>query len=277
VLSECKDARVDELWKTTSRVRNHEINVIAVKSDGTYTCSCRLLENRGIVCAHFFALLDFSSITKFHVALVNPRWYRDGVTLADVAKEPAVNIHGNIEDAHAVSLLVSSLNNIRGEYIGQQTAEKRNEVKRFATMWGKCREATQLSCELKDERLSQFLETIIQDLHRKKLEKSAEKGYDTELSSGISSDEQVHEKENIDPDTNSLHNPGHILTKGRPRKRRIPNEGEYNMQTTKKRTCQAANEPSNDRRRPCCKSCGQEGHYTPTCPSNKKVSMSSIV
>jgi hypothetical protein len=183
---------------------------------------------------------------------------------------------------------MSSLNDIRGEYVGQQTAERRNEVKRFATMWGKCREATHLSCELRDERLSQFLETIIPDLQRKKQGLQVEKGHNTDLSADASSDdEHVSGKENIDPNTNSLHNPQHVLTKGRPRKRRIPNEGEHRMQKTKKQTSQDVSGPSDDnyardagssstnRRRPCCKNCGQEGHYTPRCPG-RKVSILSI-
>jgi len=54
--------------------------------------------------------------TKFHIALVNPRWYRDGVSLTDVANEPAFNMHGNIEDTHIVSQLMNSLNDIWREY-----------------------------------------------------------------------------------------------------------------------------------------------------------------
>jgi hypothetical protein len=47
--------------------------------DGSYICTCLLLQNSGIVCRHFFHLMQVDSRFKYHIKLIPSRWYKESV------------------------------------------------------------------------------------------------------------------------------------------------------------------------------------------------------
>ena len=87
VMHECQDANVSELWKVISRTGNKSIQIIAINDNGTFKCSCRLPNNRGLVCAHYFAVFECSQTAKFHIEFVNSQWYINDFCLASAEAE----------------------------------------------------------------------------------------------------------------------------------------------------------------------------------------------
>lgn len=51
-------------------------HVILLK-DGSFICTCLLLQNNGIVCRHYFHLMQVDSRFKYHVKLIPRRWYKE--------------------------------------------------------------------------------------------------------------------------------------------------------------------------------------------------------
>lgn len=246
-----------------------QTNIIALKKDGTFLCSCKLLESRGLVCAHFFATLEYSKTARFHISLVNPRWYHDETSIEQVESEPMLTASGELEDKTIAPLLINALKDIRGNSIEHQTTTKRNKVKQYAEIWGKCREATQLSCELQDNRLLKYIDQLLIDLRKKKddcITTTSQEHQYSDSSEDMSnnnnfSEQNPSEKENVNPNYNILDNPPAIATKGRPRKRRIPNEGLSRNQFSAKKKQKGSRH---------CRSCNETGHDLRNCPNKMK-------
>jgi hypothetical protein len=56
--------------------RKRRQHVILLK-DSSYICTCLLLQNNGIVCRHFFHLMQVDRRFKYHIKLIPRRWYMD--------------------------------------------------------------------------------------------------------------------------------------------------------------------------------------------------------
>jgi hypothetical protein len=65
-----------EVW-TVNHFLGSKNQYLLVLEDGLHICSCMLLLHEGIICRHFFAILKYSKIAKFHISLVPIRWYNE--------------------------------------------------------------------------------------------------------------------------------------------------------------------------------------------------------
>jgi len=116
---------------------------------------------------------------------------------------------------------------INAEPVWKQTSEQRSAAKQYAEMFGKCREATRLLCELKDNRLLHYFDELLSDLLQKKEELYHKNNIENCKESHIdfSTSLKTTGKENLNPNVDKLCNPPSVVTKGRPCKKRLPNGG----------------------------------------------------
>jgi hypothetical protein len=152
---------------------NSEIAVVAFSANGHHVCSCRKLSRDGIVCVHFFAVLQRSSLPKFHIGLLPSRWYRDSALGESISDFPVLHADGVVQDVAACIFLdvirQKSLNAM------EPAAQQRSKVQRFGEVWGKSREASLLSVELNDSRLNHFLTQLVAELREEKSKRGANK------------------------------------------------------------------------------------------------------
>ncbi|KAI9233998.1 MAG: hypothetical protein BYD32DRAFT_424540 [Podila humilis] len=50
---------------------------VILLNDGSFICTCLLLQNNGIVCRHYFHLMQIDSRFKYHVKLIPRRWFKE--------------------------------------------------------------------------------------------------------------------------------------------------------------------------------------------------------
>jgi hypothetical protein len=205
---------------------------------------------------------------------VNSRWYIDEICLVNAETEPAITATGSIDNSRVTPILVDALKASHGEPMWKQTSEQRRVAKQYAEIFGKCREATKLSCELKDDRLLHYLDGLLLDL----LQKKEQLNCNTSIEDyGENSDLTLKtlsgtEKENVHPSIDKLCNPPSIATKGRPCKKRLPNEGLYEA-VNKKRHLSVSNvgnklmkqDVKKQRNTRHCSNCGSDKHNAQTC------------
>jgi len=91
-----------EAW-TVKHFLGSKNQYLLVLEDGLHVCSCMLLLHEGIACCHFFAILKYSKIAKFHISLIPIRWYQESKLVNNdinnlVGNEPLLS--SNAKDTH---------------------------------------------------------------------------------------------------------------------------------------------------------------------------------
>ncbi|CAG8534169.1 7715_t:CDS:2, partial [Gigaspora rosea] len=67
-------ANISEIWNV-SRITNSDVNhIVFCLEDGSYSCTCLLQQKQGLVCRHFFHLLNVTKVARFSIRLINVRW-----------------------------------------------------------------------------------------------------------------------------------------------------------------------------------------------------------
>src|SRR5215475_314365 len=66
-----------EIWQIKPELSPNKSHFVILLKDGSHFCTCNLLISFGIPCRHFYKVLRKSSQAKFHIKLINQRWYQD--------------------------------------------------------------------------------------------------------------------------------------------------------------------------------------------------------
>jgi len=71
-----------EIWKIR-RVGgiSHKSNLVALLNDGTHICTCMETVTKGIICRHFWRVMLYSNVAKFHISIIPIRWYKDDILM----------------------------------------------------------------------------------------------------------------------------------------------------------------------------------------------------
>jgi hypothetical protein len=172
LINKTPNSSADEVWEVTGMGTNHEIAVIAFFDNGHHLCSCRKLARQGILCVHFFAVLQRSHTPKFHIGLLPSRWYKDSALNEDLSNCAVICAEGEIQDTSA-SIFLTAIKQRWSNSIEQDLQQQRSKVQKFGEVWGKSREASLLSIELNDNQLNRFLTKLIAELREEKSKRAA--------------------------------------------------------------------------------------------------------
>lgn len=162
----------EEVWEVTGMGTPSEIAVIAFFDNGHHRCSCRKFTRQGIICVHFFAILQRSQTPKFHIGLLPSRWYKDSVLNEDLSNCAVLCAEGEICNTSA-SIFLNDIKQRQSNSIEQALQQQRSKVQKFGEVWGKSREASLLSVELNDNQLNRFLTKLIAELREEKSKRAA--------------------------------------------------------------------------------------------------------
>ncbi|CAO3569834.1 unnamed protein product [Mortierella alpina] len=83
LLGRLDPAEVHAVYCVMDRVDRRKIEYVILLADHSYFCSCLLLQNSGLVCKHFFYLMQEYESCKFHLKLVRTRWFQDEALAVD--------------------------------------------------------------------------------------------------------------------------------------------------------------------------------------------------
>ncbi|KAF9367128.1 hypothetical protein BGX21_007792, partial [Mortierella sp. AD011] len=68
---------VDALFRVVDLLARGSPEFVVLFQDKGYFCTCLLLQNKGVVCRHFFALMKDDTRFQYHLRLVPLRWYTE--------------------------------------------------------------------------------------------------------------------------------------------------------------------------------------------------------
>ncbi|CAB4495765.1 unnamed protein product [Rhizophagus irregularis] len=66
-----------EIWQIKPELLPTHSQFVILLNDGSHLCTCNFLIYYGVPCRHFFKVIRKSSNCKFHITLINQRWYND--------------------------------------------------------------------------------------------------------------------------------------------------------------------------------------------------------
>ncbi|PKY63318.1 hypothetical protein RhiirA4_491811, partial [Rhizophagus irregularis] len=74
--------KIVETWKIC-RVGglSHKDNLVVLFDDGTHLCTCVETITKGIVCRHFWRVMLYSNMAKFHISIIPIRLYKDEILI----------------------------------------------------------------------------------------------------------------------------------------------------------------------------------------------------
>jgi hypothetical protein len=56
-------------------------NLVVFFNDGTHICTCMESITKGIICRHFWRVMLYSSVARFHISIIPIRWYKDEILM----------------------------------------------------------------------------------------------------------------------------------------------------------------------------------------------------
>src|SRR5256884_3202649 len=83
------NATIREVWRVKTIEQNKE-HFVVICDNANHLYTCMLLVTKGLVCRHFFTVMNNSETAMFHIGLISDRWYNKKAL--NYQKEPAVTI-----------------------------------------------------------------------------------------------------------------------------------------------------------------------------------------
>jgi hypothetical protein len=65
-----------DIFQVSVELDPHVPHFLVLPVGGSHLCTCRFLQNKGLACVHFFAVMKISHSCCYHIGLINRRWYR---------------------------------------------------------------------------------------------------------------------------------------------------------------------------------------------------------
>ena len=74
-------------------------NIVILLADGTHLCTCMESIAKGIICRHFWRVMLYSNMAKFHIGIIPIRWYKDCIL---------TNLNLNLENSPILTAIKSA-------------------------------------------------------------------------------------------------------------------------------------------------------------------------
>jgi hypothetical protein len=230
LLSRIEASKVDEVFDVAYVLYPNRPQHVVLLRDGSYLCTCLLLQNSGIVCRHFFRLMMVDRRCKYHVSLVHRRWYKE-VVQDDRDIDPsqelfvfAENQKLNLDDNDRGPRPESYMQDVLAAFSSQSAVPRPD--------------AALISSKRRYGELTGLSKQIAQRVSGDPREFERVKAVLAKELAELMEDEEIQ-------------NPAHVKGKGRPRKKRF----------------RSAAEGKERQRQQRCGNCGEEGHNARRCRS----------
>ena len=213
-------------------------------------------KTHGYPCRHFYRIMTLTPTARFHIGLVNRRWYKDTLQEADISNNTFVVVSSlNISISKAVSLPTRFLYSTNGFDVQVEglAAIDNNEIsksiskkRKFGELWGIGRKVMIDAIEDENEDNYRELLKFFSSIQRK-------------------SQQNIINNNNINSNSNNgdgddimdIRNPIARRPKGRPKSKRIKGSLEQSDVGSSKIQYK-------------CKLCKQKGHNSKTCKEQNK-------
>src|SRR5271170_4923900 len=90
-------------------------------------CTCMAFRTLGYPCHHFYRIMTLTSVARFHIGLINRRWYKDSLQELNISNNDFVvvsNLKSNKDHVLPLRFLsIDVINAIRTESSGLEDIE----------------------------------------------------------------------------------------------------------------------------------------------------------
>ena len=219
-----------------------------------YKCSCMSLVNRGITCRHYFSVMLRTPEARFHVGLLNQRWFTTNhPELKNRLFYPASKFKVDLEIPFLEFNVSDSFNSTNDslELNDHPYVSLSEQRLYYVSVHGLAKKASQIACKSCDESFVTLLEKYINKKNREALdlEQSGSSQIVERNDHQIINDLEI-DQENV----GRIGNPIIRRPKGRP-----PGTARF------KGPLETSNEVNKIRK---CGLCNESGHNRTTCPMN---------
>ncbi|CAG8784451.1 36699_t:CDS:2, partial [Gigaspora margarita] len=84
-----------EIWEVQYLANSGSSHFVYLLNDGTFLCTCMIIKSHGYPCRHFYRVLTLTPTARFHIGLVNRRWYKDALQGSDISDNEFIVISSN--------------------------------------------------------------------------------------------------------------------------------------------------------------------------------------
>ena len=84
-----------EVWEIVHLANPKTSHFIYLLNDNTFLCTCMMLKSHGYPCCHFYRIMTLTPTARFHISLINQRWYKDPLKEIDISNNEFVVISLN--------------------------------------------------------------------------------------------------------------------------------------------------------------------------------------
>ncbi|CAG8745198.1 20248_t:CDS:1, partial [Gigaspora rosea] len=240
LLDHLEQNTIDEIWKV-SKVTSDRINhFIFLLADGSYGCTCLLQQKKGLVCRHFYHLLNVMQKAQFSLTLIAAKWIPRNKQL-DAAKVDSYSgqqfnkLANNVQESneHQFTWLQPFAGNETGNSVNETFVDK---VLFYGKVWGLARTAVNKCMLHRDHAFISLIEAYLENVCAIKDEIADE-----------------NTTENVESNVILIENPQKVVTRGRPKSA----SHDKNVVTEKS---------SKKRGQYTYGLCKQPGHNIATCP-----------
>jgi hypothetical protein len=231
-------SQILEIWEVNHLVHPNTSHFVCLLGNGTFLCTCMAFKTLGFPCHHFYRVITLTPTARFHIGLINRRWYKDSLQEIDISSNEFVVVSNlSPKEGHALPSRFYAIDDtIRRELFGgdiisnAEVSKAISKKRKFGELFGLGRAVISNVIEEGDEEtyneVLEFFQTIQQ---RRK--------------------DVLH---SVNVNVVGIQNPVARIPKGRPKLKRTKaaledNKGQYK-----------------------CKTCKQPGHNSKTCKGKGK-------
>ncbi|CAB5381810.1 unnamed protein product [Rhizophagus irregularis] len=238
-----------EVWEVVYLTSQKTSHFVCLLNNGTFLCTCMINKTHGYPCRHFYRVMTLTSTARFHIGLVNQRWYKDILQGTDISNKEFVAISSMKMSALKTHSLPTQFLNSNGSAIQVGASAINTEItksiskkRKFGELWGLGRKVMVDVIENNNEDTYRELCEVFLSIQKKLQPRIVVDN----SNGGVSNSNNNGESDNI----MNIRNPVERRPKGRPKSnKRMKNTLEL----------------SNIKTQYTCKLCKQKGHNSKTC------------
>ncbi|CAB5391614.1 unnamed protein product [Rhizophagus irregularis] len=238
-----------EVWEVVYLTSQKTSHFVCLLNNGTFLCTCMINKTHGYPCRHFYRVMTLTSTARFHIGLVNQRWYKDILQGTDISNKEFVAISSMKMSALKTHSLPTQFLNSNGSAIqvgalaiNTEITKSISKKRKFGELWGLGRKVMVDVIENNNEDTYRELCEVFLSIQKKLQPRIVVDN----SNGGVSNSNNNGESDNI----MNIRNPVERRPKGRPKSnKRMKNTLEL----------------SNTKTQYTCKLCKQKGHNSKTC------------
>ncbi|RIB04689.1 hypothetical protein C2G38_2048228 [Gigaspora rosea] len=232
-----------EIWEVMHLLGSGISQFICFLDDGIFLCMCMLRNSHGYPCRHFYRTMTLTPTARFHIGLVNRRWYKEGLQETDISNNKFISVSPKtLASATKTHLLPAQFlhcepNFIRAEEftncISNQSANEISKAiskkRKFGELWGLEKKIMVEAIEDSNEDIYHELLGFLMSIQRRTSQRTINE-----------TNNSVNDNINDDDHMMGIQNPIKKKPKGCPKSKRIKNAFEKPNTKTSYSQCHKA-------------------------------------